>query len=81
LREPHVASSQSVSGGVGKEGEKMLGIPDFWISSAYVLSILSAVACIVYGIINWNKGGNDEVKQIQEEKKWEKAEEEVEAKL
>ena len=35
----------------------MLGIPDFGIWSAYVLSILSAVACVAYGLYNWNRGG------------------------
>ena len=38
----------------------MLGIPDFGIIAAYLLCILSTVACVVYGIVNWNKGGEDE---------------------
>jgi hypothetical protein len=59
----------------------MLGIPDFWIWSAYLLCILSAVLCVVYGLINWNKGANNENKQMQEESNWEKVEKEVEANL
>ncbi|MCX8129240.1 MAG: hypothetical protein N3I35_03960 [Clostridia bacterium] len=59
----------------------MLGIPDFWIWSAYVLCVLSAVACVIYGLYNWNKGGDDEAQQILEESKWEEAEAELEAKL
>lgn len=59
----------------------MFGIPDIWISSAYILCILSAVLCVVYGIYNWNKGGDNEQQQVMEEQLWEKAEKEIEAKL
>lgn len=59
----------------------MLGIPDFWVWSAYLLCILSAAICIIYGLINWNKGSNDETKQVEEAVTWEKAEKEVEANL
>lgn len=45
----------------------MLGIPDPWIWSAFLLSILSAAACVVYGLINWNKGAENEQTQIQVE--------------
>jgi hypothetical protein len=34
----------------------MLGIDDPQIWLAYVLCFLSAVGCIVYGALNWNKG-------------------------
>jgi len=33
----------------------MFGLNDLGILLAYSLSILSAVLCIVYGAINWNK--------------------------
>ncbi len=59
----------------------VLGIPDFWIWSAFLLCIGSAVACVVYGIVNWNKGSDDESKQINEEVRWEVTEKEVEANL
>jgi heme exporter protein D len=59
----------------------MLGIPDFWIWSAYLLCILSTAACIIYGLKNWNKGSNDETRQVEEEAAWEKAEKEVKANL
>lgn len=55
----------------------MLGIPDFWIWSAYILCILSAAVCVIYGLYNWNKGGDNEQMQIQEEKNWEKAGKEI----
>jgi len=32
----------------------MFGIPDPQIWLAYLLSIISAVLCVVYGIVNWN---------------------------
>lgn len=40
----------------------MLGLPDASILVAYLFSIGSAVLCVVYGIINWNKDndGNTE---------------------
>lgn len=55
----------------------MLGINDPWISGVYLLCILSALLCIVYGIINWNKGGESEPEEIEEEISWEKEEEEM----
>ena len=39
-----------------KGGEIMLGIPDAGIWLAYILCIASAILCVVYGIVNWNKG-------------------------
>lgn len=50
----------------------MLGISDPWIWSAYLLCILSAATCVIYGLLNWNKGAESEVSQIQEESNWEK---------
>lgn len=50
----------------------MLGIPDPWIWSAFILCVLSAGACVVYGIVNWNNGSENEKLQIQEESNWEK---------
>lgn len=59
----------------------MLGIPDFGIIAAYLLCILSTVACVVYGIVNWNKGGEDESAQIAEETVWEEVQEKVDESL
>jgi hypothetical protein len=39
----------------------MLGIDDTGIWLAYVLCIASTLLCVVYGIINWNRG-DDSVK-------------------
>ena len=34
----------------------VFGIEDLWIWGVYVGIILSTLFCIVYGILNWNKG-------------------------
>ena len=34
----------------------MLGIDDPWIWSAYVLCLASTILCVIYGVINWNRG-------------------------
>jgi len=67
----------SGKGGIGM----VLGIPDFWIWSAFLLSVGSTLLCVIYGAINWNRGGNDESQQIDEEVQWDEKEKEVEAKL
>jgi len=64
-----------------KGGGSMLGLPDFWIWSAYLFCILSAVLCVVYGLVNWNRGADEEEQQVQEENRWEEAEKEIEANL
>jgi len=33
----------------------MLGLSDPLIIGAYVLSVLSTILCVVYGLANWNK--------------------------
>jgi hypothetical protein len=59
----------------------MFGIHDIWIILAYVLCILSAILCVVYGIVNWNKGADLETKELAEESDWSKSESEIEDKL
>jgi hypothetical protein len=62
-------------------GEKVvLGIDDPWVWGAYIGSILATLLCVVYGILNWNKGGEDEEGEIKEEMKWHKKEKEMENK-
>jgi len=56
----------------------MLGFGDFSIFAAYSLCILSALACVIYGIINWNKGGVDET---DVDKNWDKNEKDIVEKL
>ncbi|WP_414469458.1 symporter small accessory protein [Methanobacterium sp. ACI-7] len=58
----------------------VLGIEDPWIWGAYILCILSMLLCVVYGALNWNKGGENEEEQIREEIEWHKKEKEMEEK-
>ena len=37
----------------------ILGIPDPQIVLGYALAIGFTLACIVYGLLNWNTGGSD----------------------
>lgn len=37
----------------------MFGIVDPYILAAYGLSLGLGLLCIIYGIINWNKEGDD----------------------
>ena len=58
----------------------ILGINDPWILGAYVGCLLATLLCVVYGILNWNKGGEDEEKQIKEEVGWHDKEKEMQEK-
>lgn len=59
---------------------EVLGIPDPWVWGAYILCILSTLLCVVYGVLYWNKGDEDEEEQIKEEMEWHKKEKEMEEK-
>lgn len=51
----------------------MLGIEDKGVLAAYLLCIGSTLLCVIYGILNRNKGDDsvepDDVKWVAEEKK------------
>ncbi len=47
----------------------ILGIPDFSVLLAYLLSILATVICMVYGIRHWNDDGVSK-QEFEEEKSW-----------
>ncbi|MCE5187407.1 MAG: hypothetical protein LLF76_14905 [Planctomycetaceae bacterium] len=51
----------------------MLGIEDKGVLAAYLLCIASTVLCVLYGIINWNRGDDSvqatDLKWAAEEKK------------
>jgi hypothetical protein len=53
----------------------MLGLGDFAIFAVYVLCILSAVVCVVYGIIFWNRGADKEEPEVG--KQWEETEKDI----
>lgn len=56
----------------------MLGFGDFSIFLVYVLCIVSTVVCIVYGVINWNKDGEED--KLSDEK-WDSDEKTMKDKL
>jgi len=45
-----------VDADAAKRINSMLGIDDTFVWLAYVLCILSALLCVVYGLVNWNRG-------------------------
>ncbi|HUT31696.1 MAG TPA: hypothetical protein VMX13_18050 [Sedimentisphaerales bacterium] len=51
----------------------MLGIDDKYVSMAYLLCIASALLCVIYGLLNWNRGQEvtkaEDVRWAEEEKK------------
>lgn len=51
----------------------MLGIEDKYVSLVYLLCIASSVLCVIYGLVNWNKGADEtreeDLRWAQEEKK------------
>ena len=53
----------------------MFGIDDPYIWLAYILCIASTVACVIYGLLNWNQGEEDlqidDILWIDEERKLE----------
>ena len=50
----------------------MLGL-SFGVGLAYVMCILSAILCVVWGLVNWNRGDepvrNGDVERVKEDKK------------
>jgi hypothetical protein len=63
-----------------KGGETVLGFNNFAIALVYILCILSALLCLVYGIINWNKGEPD-IQDISKTADWKKEEIDVDEKI
>ncbi|HOX02990.1 MAG TPA: hypothetical protein PKW32_11530 [Verrucomicrobiota bacterium] len=56
----------------------MLGLPDPWIALVFILCIASAILCVVYSAINWNRGDES----IQEDDvRWAASEDKAEEKL
>ena len=59
----------------------MLGLGDFSVFAAYVLCVLSAVLCVVYGVVNWNKGGDVSAEVAAEEARWDIEEKKIDEEL
>jgi hypothetical protein len=54
----------------------MFGIEDPGIYWAYILTVLSSLICIAYGIMYWNKGAIQQ-DDLKESEKWEREEDEL----
>jgi hypothetical protein len=53
----------------------MLGLGDWGVSLAFILTLGSTAFCAAYGLANWNKPtADEEIKEIAEEEEWEKRE-------
>lgn len=37
----------------------MLGMEDPVVTLAWIGTVLSAVGCVIFGLITWNRGGDD----------------------
>jgi len=59
----------------------MLGFTDIFIFFGYILTPLSTIFCIIYGILNWNRGVEEKDGDYREEIRWEKEEIELIEKL
>ncbi len=58
----------------------MLGFADNLTAWGYILSILSAILCVIYGLINWNKG-KDSGEDYRRTVEWEREEIDMKEKL
>lgn len=50
---------------------------DVSIFLAYILCITATVACVVYGIVNWNKGKEPDEEDLKKDKAWSKKDSEI----
>ncbi|HPP05738.1 MAG TPA: hypothetical protein PLW88_00090 [Syntrophorhabdaceae bacterium] len=59
----------------------MLGFRDLLIFLGYMLTPLSTIFCVLYGMLHWNKGVEEKDGDYKEEIRWEKEEIELIEKL
>lgn len=38
----------------------MLGMEGIWVAVAWILNIVAAIGCVIYGVVMWNKGDDSE---------------------
>jgi hypothetical protein len=58
----------------------MLGLEGVAVPAGFILSLLSAGGCVLYGLINWNRGELTPEEALQQQG-WEQAEQQVEENL
>ncbi len=59
----------------------MLGFSNFGIALVYTLCIASALLCVIYGIINWNKGKDREPEELEAKIAWKEKEKTIQENL
>ncbi|NLO38737.1 MAG: hypothetical protein GX115_04575 [Ruminiclostridium sp.] len=59
----------------------MLGFSNFGIALVYTLCIASALLCVIYGIINWNKGKDREHEELEAKIRWKEKEKSIQENL
>lgn len=45
----------------------MPGLGEITVYLSYVFTVAAALLCVIYGVINWNKGHGTEIEYIEEE--------------
>ncbi len=58
----------------------MLGLEGILVPLGMILTLLSTVLCIVYGVLNWNKGYMTD-EEFSQEQQWNEEEQHVEGQL
>jgi Na+-transporting methylmalonyl-CoA/oxaloacetate decarboxylase gamma subunit len=54
---------------VNKGERTMLGLDGIAVPLGFILTVLSTLLCVIYGLINWNKGYITE-EEMQKEQVW-----------
>jgi hypothetical protein len=58
----------------------MLGLEGVAVPAGFILSLLSAMVCVLYGIRNWSRGALTP-EEAQQQQDWEETEQRVEENL
>lgn len=55
----------------------MFGISDPGIYLAYLLVFLCVIFAVIFGIVNWNKGGDTNEEELKTDLEWEEKEKQI----
>ena len=58
----------------------MLGLEGVAVPLGFILTILSTILCVIYGLLNWNKGYVTE-EELEQEKTWKETEKRAKSSL
>lgn len=58
----------------------MFGLEGAGVVAGFTLTILSALLCVAYGVVNWNRGGVTE-EELARQEVWDGEEQQIEDKL